>query len=153
MVCLGIFTGCDPLLLEPGLVVVFWLLQCVGNTLDYDHSNSKVCSALITSMYVDILETSGALLCMTKFTGLRDPATSDPENSTTTYCVAAFSISQGTLMRTSPVTAFAESATVISERGQSGTIVMFADTVSSILFIPFFASIPPSLGRPVVLSL
>ena len=56
---------------------------------------------------------------MAKFAGLRDPVTLDFENSTVAYCVDAFSISMGALMGTSPVTAFIESATGISEGGKT----------------------------------
>lgn len=51
---------------------------------------------------------------MAKFAGLRDPITLDFERSTVAYCVDAFSISMGSLLGVSPVTAFVESATGIS---------------------------------------
>jgi xanthine/uracil/vitamin C permease (AzgA family) len=54
------------------------------------------------------------LYSMAKFAGLRDPVTLDFENSTVAYCVDAFCISIGSLMGTSPVTAFIESATGIA---------------------------------------
>ena len=82
---------------------------------------------------------------MAKFAGLRDPITLDFENSTIAYCVDAFSISMGSLMGTSPVTAFIESATGIAEGGKTGITAMvigFAFFVS-VFFAPIFASIPP----------
>jgi len=82
---------------------------------------------------------------MAKFAGLRDPITLDFENSTIAYCVDAFSISMGSLMGTSPVTAFIESATGIAEGGKTGItaiVVGFAFFVS-VFFAPVFASIPP----------
>ena len=51
---------------------------------------------------------------MAKFAGLRDPVTLDFEGSTLAYCVDAITISIGSLLGTSPVTAFIESATGIS---------------------------------------
>jgi len=70
--------------------------------------------------------------------------TLDFENSTIAYCVDAFSISMGALMGTSPVTAFIESATGISEGGKTGLTAMFTGLAFfvSIFFSPIFASIP-----------
>ncbi|KAL1942298.1 hypothetical protein VTO73DRAFT_6362 [Trametes versicolor] len=126
-------------------VVTFWPLQRVGNALDYNYGNGKVWYALITFLYVDILDTTGTLYSMAKFAGLRDPVTLDFENSTIAYCVDAFSISMGALMGTSPVTAFVESATGISEGGKTGITAMITGVMFfvSIFFAPIFASIPP----------
>lgn len=95
--------------------VVTWRpLKLIGGAIDFDYSNGRVWYALITMLYVDILDTTGTLYSMAKFAGLRDPVTMDFERSTIAYCVDAFSISMGALMGTSPVTAFIESATGIS---------------------------------------
>lgn len=95
--------------------VVAWRpLKLIGGAIDFDYSNGRVWYALITMLYVDILDTTGTLYSMAKFAGLRDPVTMDFERSTVAYCVDAFSISMGALMGTSPVTAFIESATGIS---------------------------------------
>lgn len=51
---------------------------------------------------------------MAKFAGLRDPVTLDFEGSTLAYCVDAIAITAGSLLGTSPVTAYIESATGIS---------------------------------------
>ena len=51
---------------------------------------------------------------MAKFAGLRDPVTLDFEGSTAAYCVDALTITVGSLLGTSPVTAFIESATGIA---------------------------------------
>ena len=101
--------------------------------------------ALVTFLYVDILDTTGTLYSMAKFAGLRDPVTLDFENSTIAYCVDAFSISMGALMGTSPVTAFIESATGISEGGKTGITAMITGLMFfiSVFFAPIFASIPP----------
>jgi len=80
----------------------------------YNYSNGRVWYALVTFLYVDILDTTGTLYSMAKFAGLRDPVTMDFEGSTVAYCVDAFSISIGALLGVSPVTAYVESATGIS---------------------------------------
>lgn len=125
-------------------VVAFRPLDRIGNAIDYNYGNGHVWYALITMLYVDILDTTGTLYSMAKFAGLRDPVTLDFERSTVAYCVDAFSISMGALMGTSPVTAFIESATGISEGGKTGitaivTGIMF---LISVFFAPIFASIP-----------
>jgi len=126
-------------------VVAFHPLQHTGNALDHNYGKGRVWYALVTFLYVDILDTTGTLYSMAKFAGLRDPITLDFENSTIAYCVDAFSISMGSLMGTSPVTAFIESATGIAEGGKTGitaVVVGFAFFVS-VFFAPVFASIPP----------
>jgi len=57
---------------------------------------------------------SSTLYSMAKFTGLRDPVTLDFEGSTLAYCVDAVAITMGSLLGTSPVTAFIEPATGIA---------------------------------------
>ncbi|KAG0699974.1 permease family-domain-containing protein [Suillus ampliporus] len=126
-------------------VVTWHPLQHVGNALDYNYGKGKVWYALITFLYVDILDTTGTLYSMVKFAGLRDPVTLDFENSTIAYCVDAFSISMGALVGTSPVTAFIESATGIAEGGKTGITAIVTGLLFfvSIFFAPIFASIPP----------
>jgi AGZA family xanthine/uracil permease-like MFS transporter len=125
-------------------VVTFHPLQHIGNVLDYNYGKGRVWYALVTFLYVDILDTTGTLYSMAKFAGLRDPVTFDFENSTVAYCVDAFSISMGALMGTSPVTAFIESATGISEGGKTGITAMVTGLAFfvSVFFAPIFASIP-----------
>ncbi|KZV98922.1 xanthine/uracil permease [Exidia glandulosa HHB12029] len=125
-------------------VVAFHPLETIGNVIDFNYSNPKVWYALITFLYVDILDCTGTLYSMAKFAGLRDPITHDFEGSTIAYCVDAFSISMGALMGLSPVTAFVESATGISEGGKTGITAMTTGLAFfvSIFFAPIFASFP-----------
>ncbi|KAG1755270.1 permease family-domain-containing protein [Suillus paluster] len=126
-------------------VVTWHPLKHVGNALDYNYGNGRVWYALVTFLYVDILDTTGTLYSMVKFAGLRDPVTLDFENSTIAYCVDAFSISMGALVGTSPVTAFIESATGIAEGGKTGITAIVTGLLFfvSVFFAPIFASIPP----------
>ncbi|KAH7102477.1 xanthine/uracil permease [Auriculariales sp. MPI-PUGE-AT-0066] len=126
-------------------VVAFHPLQTTGNALDYNYGKGKVWYALITFLYVDIMDTTGTLYSMAKFAGLRDPVTHDFEGSTIAYCVDAFSISMGALMGVSPVTAYVESATGISAGGKTGITAITTGILFfiSIFFAPIFASIPP----------
>ncbi|KAI0052219.1 hypothetical protein FA95DRAFT_70528 [Auriscalpium vulgare] len=125
-------------------VVAFHPLKHIGNAIDFNYGNGRVWYALVTMLYVDILDTTGTLYSMAKFAGLRDPVTLDFERSTIAYCVDAFSISIGSLLGTPPVTAFIESATGISEGGKTGLTAMSTGFMFfiSVFFAPIFASIP-----------
>ncbi|KAL8294762.1 hypothetical protein RB597_008229 [Gaeumannomyces tritici] len=101
--------------------------------------------ALITFLYVDILDCTGTLYAMAKHADLMDPVTQDFEGSTAAYMVDSISISIGALLGTPPVTAFIESGAGISEGGKTGLTAMFTGLCFfiSIFFAPIFASIPP----------
>lgn len=101
--------------------------------------------ALITFLYVDILDCTGTLYSMARFAGLIDPVTQDFEGSTLAYMTDALSISIGAVLGVPPVTAFVESGAGITEGGKTGltavtTGICFFITV---FFAPIFASIPP----------
>lgn len=126
-------------------VVTFHPLKRIGNAIDYNYGNGHVWYALITFLYVDILDTTGTIYSMAKFAGLRNEVTLDFEGSSLAYCVDAFTISMGALVGTSPVTAYIESATGISEGGKTGITAMVTGLAFfvSVFFAPIFASIPP----------
>ncbi|CAE6451696.1 unnamed protein product [Rhizoctonia solani] len=125
-------------------VVTFHKLEKIGNALDYNYAKGQVWIALITFLYVDLFDTTGTLYSMAKFSGVMNPRTRDFEGSTVAYMVDAFSISMGALMGTSPVTAFIESATGISDGGKTGITAIVAGLCFfvSVFFAPIFASIP-----------
>ncbi|KAH8195407.1 hypothetical protein TruAng_010439 [Truncatella angustata] len=101
--------------------------------------------ALITFLYVDILDCTGTLYSMAQFADLIDPVTQDFEGSSIAYMVDAIAISIGSLLGTPPVTAFVESGAGISEGGKTGLTSMVTGICFfiSIFFAPIFASIPP----------
>lgn len=101
--------------------------------------------ALITFLYVDILDCTGTLYGMARFANLIDPVTQDFEGSSIAYMVDALSISIGSVLGVPPVTAFVESGAGISEGGRTGITAMVAGICFfiSIFFAPIFASIPP----------
>jgi len=125
-------------------VVTFHKLEKIGNAIDYNYSKGHVWVALITFLYVDLFDTTGTLYAMAKFSNVMNPRTKDFEGSTMAYCIDAFSISMGSLMGTSPVTAFIESATGISDGGKTGITAIAAGFCFfiAIFFAPIFASIP-----------
>lgn len=101
--------------------------------------------ALITFLYVDILDCTGTLYGMARFAGLVDPVTQDFEGSSAGYMVDALSISIGAIFGTPPVTAFVESGAGISEGGKTGLTAMTTGICFfiSVFFAPIFSSIPP----------
>ncbi|KAG5919917.1 hypothetical protein E4U42_006384 [Claviceps africana] len=101
--------------------------------------------ALITFLYVDILDATGTLYSMARFAGLMDPVTQDFEGSAVAYMVDAVCISIGALFGVPPVTAFIESGAGISEGGKTGlaTVVTGLCFFVAVFFAPIFASIPP----------
>ncbi|KAJ9134678.1 Purine transporter [Coniochaeta hoffmannii] len=101
--------------------------------------------ALITFLYVDILDCTGTLYSMAQYADLLDPVTQDFEGSSMAYMVDSISISIGAILGTPPVTAFVESGAGIAEGGKTGLTAMMTGICFfiSIFFAPIFASIPP----------
>ncbi|PFH57048.1 hypothetical protein XA68_15593 [Ophiocordyceps unilateralis] len=101
--------------------------------------------ALVTFLYVDILDCTGTLYGMARFAGLLDPVTHDFEGSSVAYVVDALSISVGAVFGLPPVTAFVESGAGISEGGKTGltAVVTGLCFLVAVFFAPIFASIPP----------
>ncbi|KAL6530411.1 Adenine/guanine permease azg1 [Orobanche hederae] len=108
--------------------------------------------ALVTFLYVDILDTTGTLYSMARFAGFTD-ANGNFEGQYFAYMSDATSIVVGSLLGTSPVTAYIESSTGIREGGMTG---MTALTVAgyfmlAFFFTPLLASIPAwAVGPPLV---
>ncbi|KAK9289610.1 hypothetical protein L1049_007767 [Liquidambar formosana] len=109
--------------------------------------------ALVTFLYVDILDTTGTLYSMANFAGFTD-ANGDFEGQYFAFMSDAASIVVGSLLGTSPVTTFIESSTGIREGGRTG---LTAITVAGYFFLAFFftpllASIPAwAVGPPLIL--
>lgn len=101
--------------------------------------------ALFTFLYVDILDCTATLYSMARFAGVADAAKGDFPRSTIAYCTDALSISIGSLLGLSPVTAFIESGSGIAEGGRTGLTAVTTGLcfIISIFFAPIFASIPP----------
>jgi hypothetical protein len=69
--------------------------------------------AVFTMLYVDVLDATGTLYSMARFSGVVDPDTGDFPRSTIAYCADAVAISIGSLFGSSPATAFVESGVSI----------------------------------------
>ncbi|KAL5087556.1 hypothetical protein Trisim1_007777 [Trichoderma cf. simile WF8] len=128
-------------------VVDFHRIENTLNVQEWDVSayGGQFGLALITFLYVDILDCTGTLYGMARFANLIDPVTQDFEGSAVAYMVDAISISIGALFGIPPVTAFVESGAGISEGGKTGltSVVTGICFFISIFFAPIFASIPP----------
>ncbi|PON79037.1 AzgA purine transporter [Parasponia andersonii] len=109
--------------------------------------------ALVTFLYVDILDTTGTLYSMARFAGFVDE-NGDFEGQYFAFMSDATSIVVGSLLGTSPVTAFIESSTGIREGGRTGLTAITAGGYFflAFFFTPLLASIPAwAVGPPLIL--
>ncbi|MBA0629987.1 hypothetical protein Godav_002123 [Gossypium davidsonii] len=118
-------------------VVDIHLIQSTAGALSFDTiGKGYFWEALITFLYVDILDTTGTLYSMARFAGFTDE-NGDFEGQYFAFMSDAMSIVVGSLLGTSPVTAFIESSTGIRE---------------AFFFTPLLASIPAwAVGPPLIL--
>ena len=128
-------------------VVTFHPIQHTLNVQDWKVSEygGQFGLALITFLYVDILDATGTLYSMARFAGLMDPETQDFEGSAVAYMTDAMCITIGSVLGVPPVTAFVESGAGIHEGGKTGitSIVTGFCFFIAVFFAPIFASIPP----------
>ncbi|WRT69331.1 uncharacterized protein IL334_006315 [Kwoniella shivajii] len=109
------------------------------------YANGKVWVALISFLYVDLLDTTGTMVAMSKQAGLYDARDGDFEGSSVAFLVDSSCIAaSGLFFGTSPCTPFVESASGISEGGKTG---LTAITTAfwffiSIFFAPILSNIP-----------
>ena len=109
------------------------------------YSNGKVWIALISFLYVDLLDSTGTMVAMAKQAGVYDSKSNDFEGSSIAFLVDSLCIAaSGLFFGTSPCTPFVESASGISEGGKTGlTAVTTAFWFFiSIFFAPILSNIP-----------
>lgn len=109
--------------------------------------------ALVTFLYVDILDATGTLYTMARFAGFTDN-NGDFEGQYFAFMSDAAAIVVGSLLGTSPVTVFVESSTGIKEGGRTGltALTVAAYFLLAFFFTPILASIPGwAVGPPLVL--
>jgi adenine/guanine/hypoxanthine permease len=130
-------------------------IQSTAGALDFrGASRGRFWEALVTFLYVDILDTTGGLYSMARFAGFVDDATGEFEGQYYAFMSDASAIVFGSLLGTSPVTAFIESSTGIMEGGRTGvTALTAAGYFLLALFVtPLLASIPSwAVGPPLLL--
>ncbi|KAK8856434.1 xanthine/uracil permease family protein-like protein [Apiospora arundinis] len=105
--------------------------------------------ALVTFLYVDIIDCTATLYSMARFCGVLEEDGDFPR-STIAYCTDAVFISIGSLFGCSPVTAFIESGAGIADGGRTGLTAMTVGFcfLISLFFAPVFASVPPWATGP-----
>ncbi|KAJ1902629.1 hypothetical protein LPJ81_003502 [Coemansia sp. IMI 209127] len=134
-------------------VVTFHPIKSTLAKFHWDLSSGQVWIALITFLYVDILDCTGTMFSMAKFGGYMDERTQDFEGSSMAFLVDSASITIGSVFGTSPVTAFIESGAGIAEGGRTGitTIVTGFMFFIALFFAPIFASFPPWATGPALI--
>ena len=85
--------------------------------IDFNYSNGHVWLALISFLYIDILDLTGTTFSMARHANLMDDRTGDFEGSSMTFLIDAFCVSMSALLGMSPSTVFVESASGIGEGG------------------------------------
>lgn len=129
-------------------------IEKTAGALSFKHFNQgQLWVALITFLYVDILDTTGTLYSMAKFAGFLQE-NGDFEGQYFAFMSDATAIIIGSTLGTSPVTTFIESSTGIKEGGRTGltAITVAFYFLLSFFFTPLLASIPPwAVGPPLIL--
>ncbi|KAK3817455.1 MAG: permease family-domain-containing protein [Benniella sp.] len=134
-------------------VVTFHTIQKTWAAMSFEMNTGEFWLALITFLYVDILDTTGTMFSMAQFAGFMDSKTGDFEGSTPAFITDALCVSLGAVFGTSDVTAFVESGAGITEGGRTGlTAVMtgFCFFIS-LFFSPIFSAIPPWATGPALI--
>ncbi|GJJ77166.1 adenine/guanine/hypoxanthine permease [Entomortierella parvispora] len=133
-------------------VVTFHPIQHTLGKMDFQLDSGEIWVALITFLYVDIMDTTGTLYSMAKFGGYMYK-NGDFDGSTAAFLCDATSITVGACFGVPPVTAFIESGAGITEGGRTGltsvTIAIFF--FISLFFSPIFASFPPWATGPALI--
>ena len=116
----------------------------VAQDWDISSAGSEFVLALISFLYVDIIDCTATLYSMARFSGVVDPETGDFPRSKIAYCTDALCISIGSLFGMSPVTCFIESGAGVAEGGKTGLTAITTGVcfLLSVFFAPIFSSIP-----------
>ncbi|KAF9096887.1 hypothetical protein BGX29_008370 [Mortierella sp. GBA35] len=133
-------------------VVTFHPIQTTIAKMDFNLNNAEIWVALVTFLYVDIMDTTGTLYSMAKFGGYMYK-NGDFDGSTAAFLCDATSITVGAVFGVPPVTAFVESGAGITEGGRTGltSITTAFFFFISLFFSPIFASFPPWATGPALM--
>lgn len=135
------------------VVDVHWIKTTAGALSFMDLGKPHFWEALFTFLYVDILDTTGTLYSVARFAGFVDTA-GDFEGQYFAFMSDAFAIVVGSLLGTSPVSAYIESSTGIREGGRTGltAVTVAGYFLMAFWFTPLLASIPAwAVGPPLIL--
>ncbi|CAL8467446.1 g6984 [Coccomyxa elongata] len=139
-------------------VVAVPSLSKTGAALSFSNFNSgSLWIALVTFLYVDFFDATGTLFAMANFVNNFIPGFVDEKNnfpgSVAAYCSDGAGIVIGSLMGTSPVTVFVESATGIRSGGRTGLTALMVSFwfFVALWFTPIIASIPVYCTGPALI--
>lgn len=105
---------------------------------------------VLTFLFVDLFDTIGTIIGVCN--RLSDATGKPMKNMNKAFMVDALATTAGSMMGTSTVTTFVESATGVNEGGRSG-LTAFATAICfalSLFFAPFFLSVPSAATAPVL---
>ncbi|KAL6762610.1 xanthine/uracil/vitamin C permease-like protein [Haematococcus lacustris] len=118
-------------------------------------AHADLWAALLSFLYLDFLDCTGTLFSMATYLdrmlpGFINHRTSEFPRQTAAFCVDGIAIIIGSLLGTSPLTVFIESATGIREGGRTGltALTVAAWFLVSLFFTPIIAAIPPYATGP-----
>lgn len=114
--------------------------------------NWDIWVALITFLYVDMLDTAGTLFSMAEYMKILKPDGNFP-GQTAAFSSDAIGTIVGSLLGTSSVTTYIESGAGIEDGGRTGVtaIVVALLFFLSLIFAPILASIPPWATGPALI--
>ncbi|EIE24456.1 hypothetical protein COCSUDRAFT_14437, partial [Coccomyxa subellipsoidea C-169] len=139
-------------------VVAVPSLSKTGAVLSFSNFNSgSLWIALITFLYVDFFDATGTLFAMANFLNNFIPGFVDDKHnfpgSIAAYCSDGAGIVIGSLMGSSPLTVFVESATGIRSGGRTGLTALMVSFwfFVALWFTPIIASIPVYCTGPALI--
>ncbi|PNH06565.1 Adenine/guanine permease AZG1 [Tetrabaena socialis] len=119
---------------------------------------SQLWAALISFLYLDLLDCTGTFYSMASYINKRVPGFINPVTKTFPgmtegFCVDATSIWIGALLGIAPLTVYIESATGIREGGRTGITAIMVGFyfLISMFFAPIISSIPPYATGPALI--
>ncbi|KNC79485.1 hypothetical protein SARC_08118 [Sphaeroforma arctica JP610] len=126
-------------------VVDFHSISMSALALDFSFGNPEMWLALVTFLYVDLLDTTGTLYSLCKFAGFIDESESaDFESSYAAFSVDAIAAILGSLLGMSPVTTASENGAGVIGGGRTGITALVGVVCFSIacFFAPIIVNIP-----------
>ncbi|KAJ3172583.1 hypothetical protein HDU88_005912 [Geranomyces variabilis] len=118
-------------------------IKHTAGQMDFNLNSGEIWVALVTFLYVDLLDTTSTLFAMATYAGMTE-SNGDFEGSYAAFLSDAASCIVGASLGTSPISAFVESGAGLAEGGRTG---LTAITVSfffllSLFFSPILGSFP-----------
>ncbi|KAJ1926997.1 hypothetical protein EC988_010259, partial [Linderina pennispora] len=101
-------------------VVTFHPIEMILGKYDFNASGGQFWIALITFLYVDILDCTGTLFSMAKFGGYMDERTQDFEGSSIAFLCDSVCVVLSSVFGLAPVSSFVESGAGIAEGAKTG---------------------------------